>query len=266
MTATLTASLSALLSRLALAGLPLLAQAQAPAAPPAPPAPVAPVAPLAPAARPAPEGRLYAPGDFDAIDISGAAVVKFVQGPRDRIFVEGDEDAQKAVDFEVRDRKLNVRPAGAWKFWKQQQLQLTITSRELSRIVISGSADLSASGPVQADRLTISISGAGLARFDQLKAEQLNFQVSGAGDGQMAGSVKDLKLSISGRSEFRGENLMSQNAKVAISGIGEVQVWATQELAIQVAGFGSVDYWGTPVVRRNVSGSATITDRGAKRP
>ena len=272
MTATPSARLSTRLALLVLASLPLLAQAQPPTAPPAPPPPApaapptAPPSPPAAPARPSPEGRLYAPGDFNAIDISGAAEVRFVQGPRDRVFVEGGDEAQKAVDFEVRDRKLNVRPTGAWKFWKQQQVQMTITARELSRVVISGSADLSASGPVQVDRLTVSISGAGLARFDQLKAEQLNFQVSGAGDGQVAGSVKDLKLSISGRSEFRGENLMSQTAKVAISGIGEVQVWATQELSISVAGFGTVDYWGAPVVRRSVSGSATINDRGAKRP
>ena len=46
------------------------------------------------AADPPPEGRNYTPGNFDAIEISRSAAVRFAQGASDQVFVEGDEGAQ----------------------------------------------------------------------------------------------------------------------------------------------------------------------------
>jgi hypothetical protein len=143
-------------------------------------------------------------------------------------------------------------------------VQIGITARELRRVSISGAADLVAAQAVQCGKLEVGISGAGLARFDKLRAEQLRFHVSGAGDGQMAGSVGDLSINVSGRGEFRGEQLMSERASVQVSGIGEVKVWATQSLGISVSGVGSVDYWGAPRLTRRSSGIAKINDRGPK--
>ncbi len=216
------------------------------------------------AGEPAPEGRTYAPGEFSAIDISGAAAVRYTQGSSEQVFVEGDEDAQKSVQLEVQDGTLFIRPAGGWKFWNSRRVQLQVTSRELRKLLISGAADLVASSPVQVRRLDVGISGAGLARFDRLRGELLRFHVSGAGDGQMAGVVDEISVSVSGRSEFRGEQLRCERASVRVSGIGDVKVWVTQKLEVSVSGVGTVDYWGAPALARRTSGVARINDRGPK--
>lgn len=212
----------------------------------------------------APEGRHHAPGAFDALEISGSAAVRLLQGSEEDVFIEGDEDAQRSVVLELRRGTLQVRPAGGWKFWSARRVQMTVTVRELRRVTISGAADLVAPQPLRAERLEIGISGAGLARFDHLQAAQLRFHVSGAGDGQFAGRVGELQLSVSGRGEFRGEHLQCERAQVSVSGIGEVQVWATQQLVVGVSGIGTVEYWGTPQLVRRSSGIARIQERGAK--
>ena len=217
-----------------------------------------------PARAQAPEGRTHALGDFDAIEISGSAVVRFVQGSPDQVFVEGDEAAQRAVELRVRNGLLTINPGGSWKFWNSQRVRVTVTARDLRRLSISGAADFIAEQPVQVAELAVGISGAGLARFDQLRAESLRFSVSGAGDGQIAGSTDQLTVSIAGKSDFRGENLMSQKSRIAVSGIGNVKVWAVQELSVSVSGIGSVDYWGQPQVRRSASGIGTVTARGPR--
>jgi len=210
------------------------------------------------------ECRPCTPGPFDSIEISGSADVRFAQGATDQVTIDGDEEAQKAVELEVRGGVLYVRPSGGWKFWNSRRVQLDITARDLKRVMISGAADLVALATVQCQALDVNISGAGLARFDKLQATSLRFQVSGAGDGQMAGSVGELQISVSGRSEFRGENLQAERARVQVSGIGEVQVWATQWLGVSVSGVGTVDYWGRPQVQRRSSGISRINDRGPK--
>lgn len=237
-----------------------------PVAPPASAAPAAPALPAQPPEPPAVEGRSYAPGEFDTIEISGAAHVRFRQGESESVFVEGDEAAQKALTLEVRSGQLYIRPAGSWKFWNTRRINVNVTARDLKRVNISGAADLLATLPVALGRLQISISGSGVARFDQLKAEQLNFHVSGSGDGQMAGQVDQLEVRVSGRSDFRGAELMAQRARVRVSGLADVKVWAVQELAVTVSGVGTVDYYGSPVVQRNTSGIARLNARGAKTP
>ncbi len=212
------------------------------------------------------DGKTYSPGHFDGIEVSGSAIIRFVQGAEDSVFIEGAGDAQDAMQPEVHHGTLVIEPAGAWKFWNGQRPRVTITARELARVSISGAADFIAESPVNAGHLVVNISGSGLVRFDQLKVDQLSFRVAGSGDGQMAGTARVVEIKISGRSEFRGEKLMIERAKVAISGLGDAKLWVTKELSLSVTGVGSVDYWGSPAVQRSVSGHATITDRGAKPP
>lgn len=251
----------------AVPGVPAVPHLPRPAAVPAVPGlatpPALPGAPAAPAA-PAVEGRSYALGEFQGIEITGSAHVRFRQGDSEAVFVEGDEETQKAVMLDVRGGQLFIRPAGSWKFWASRRVRVNVTARDLQRVVISGAADLQAAAPVQVGRLHISISGAGLARFDQLKAEQLSFHVSGAGDGQVAGDVNQLQVQVSGKSDFRAEGLMSQRATVRVSGIADVKLWVMQELSVTVSGIGTVDYWGSPSVQRQSSGVARINARGSK--
>lgn len=220
--------------------------------------------PLAAAAQAATEGRLYQPGPFDSIEISGSAAVRFTQGPQDQVFVEGDEDAQRAVELEVQGTRLVIRPSGSWKFWSSQRARLQVTARDLKRLTISGAADVVAPQPVQVPALVVAISGSGLARFDRLQTEQLTFNVSGAGDGQMAGAAKALRVAVSGKGEFRAEQLHAERASVAVSGIGDLKLWVTQQLNVSVSGVGTVDYWGSPQVTPRTSGLARLNDRGPK--
>jgi hypothetical protein len=209
------------------------------------------------------QGRSVALEPFDGIEIGGAADLHLAQGPQ-QVRIDGDEGAGRDLPVVVRGGVLRVNPPGSWKFWSQRRLQLHVTLPQLSRLGISGAADVHAAGPMQLERLRISISGAGLARFEQLRAEQLVFSVSGAGDGRIAGEVGDLQLSISGKSDFQGEQLLAHRARVSVSGIGDVTVWARDDLTLSIAGIGRVDYWGTPRLRRSSSGMATVNALGPK--
>lgn len=212
------------------------------------------------------ESRTYTPGPFDGIEISGSAQVRFTQGQPEQVVVEGGDDVQRSMRLEVSGGVLQIRPSGSWKFWNNQRLQLHVTARELRKLTISGAADLVASGPVQVEQLAVHISGAGQARFDQIKAVRVDFHASGAGDGHFAGQADELRLQVSGRGNFNGQQLQTQQAQVAISGIGNVQLWVLQDLRVAVSGIGTVDHWGGARVQRSASGIARVNDRGPRPP
>jgi len=211
-----------------------------------------------------PEGRTYTPGNFDAVEISGSADVRFTQGASDQVFIRGDDEVQRAIVLEVRDGRLRIDQGGAWRFWDPNRVRIEVQARDLTRVTISGAGDFVAPAPVRAERLVVSISGAGSARFERLDARRLTFQIAGKGDGQVAGTTKELFVKISGHGEFRGEDLRSELCEVQVSGVGNARVWTVDQLRLAVAGVGKIDYWGTPQVQRRISGAATINERGAK--
>jgi hypothetical protein len=231
----------------------------------APVAPVAPAAPPAPPALPAEPGRIYAPGPFDRLELAGAARVILVQGERDQAFIAGDAEVQRNVEVELADRQLVIRPAGGWKFWHSGKLFVQVEMRQLRQLSVSGASDVHAPGLLRTDQLKLSISGAGLARLDQLQAHQLTFAISGAGDGQLGGRVDELALQISGKGKVVADKLQARSARVSVSGIGNVLLWVTDDLSAHISGVGSVDYFGNPSVQRSVSGMGSISARGEKR-
>lgn len=216
-------------------------------------------------ANPEAVGKTYAPGPFDTLSFGGSAIVQFRQGDRDEVFIEGDDEVQKSITVELRGTELVMRSEGNWKFWSnKQRIKMRIVMRDLKELRVSGVADFIASEPVNVKSLRVSISGAGVARFERFKAEELRFSVSGSGDGYFTGSVDELSVSISGRGDFFGEQLAVRNAKIGISGLGKARVWATGDLNAAVSGIGTVDYWGKPSLQKRSSGVGRFNDMGVK--
>jgi hypothetical protein len=101
-------------------------------------------------------------------------------------------------------------------------------------------------------------------RLGNLSAKQLDFEISGAGSGTMAGKVDKLIVNVSGAGKIVADNLRAAQADINISGAGSTDLWVTDELNINVSGVGSVSYWGQPKVSRKVSALARMNALGTK--
>lgn len=211
------------------------------------------------------EGQVYSLGPFERLEVAGSANVKLVQGDKDEIFIVGGNDVQRSVEVSLNGDRLMIKPSGSWRFWNNTRLQIDVEMRQMTQLVLSGSSDLHAPGAVKADQLKIYISGAGLARFDDLVCDQLGFSISGAGEGQLRGKVRELALNVSGKGKLQAEDLQAQKAGVSISGIGSAALWVVEDLKVGVSGIGSVDYWGKPSVKRSSAGMSSVTGHGEKR-
>jgi hypothetical protein len=252
-------SLRSLLAAAALAW-PLAAPAQAPVAPAAPPA-----APAAPARPPPVEGRIYAPGPFDSVAVDGVGQVRLVQSDRDEVFVAGDGRAQEGVDVHLSGRQLNIDLPGGWKFWKNGDgAQVEVRVRELRQLLMAGANDVVMPGALVGDQLTVRMAGSGLARFDRLQVGRFDIQISGAGEGRLAGSVDQLRVSVSGKGKIAADQLRAGRADVAISGVANAALWVVDDLGVHISGAGHIDYWGQPTVRKSISGWGSVDSRGQK--
>jgi hypothetical protein len=211
------------------------------------------------------EGKVYAPGPFDSVVVDGVGQVRLVQGDRDEVFVPGDARAQEEVDVRLTGTRIKVDLPGGWKFWNNGNGALVeVRVRHLSRLTMSGANDVIAPGPISGGQLTISMAGSGLARFEQLQVGQLNFEVSGAGEGQLIGKVDHLRLSVSGKGKIGADQLQAGSADVSISGVANAVLWAVRDLRVRISGAGHVDYWGQPTLTKSISGFGSVEARGDK--
>jgi hypothetical protein len=153
---------------------------------------------------------------------------------------------------------------GGWKFWKNSRALVEVRVRELHGVTLSGVADVLAPGPISTPELVVNVSGAGLARFDDLHADTLRFEISGAGDGRLAGQVERLKLGVSGKGKVIADGLRAQEADVSISGVGNATLWVVDTLRVGISGAGHIGYWGQPQVRQQVSGFGGVQALGDK--
>ena len=217
------------------------------------------------AAADTPEGRIYAPGPFDRLDVDGSGQIRLVQGDRDEVFVAGDDRAQEGVTVRLTGSRLKIELPGGWKFWNGSKAQVEVRARNLGRITLSGAGDVIAPGPIRVPQLMISISGAGTARFDDLTADVLKFDISGAGEGQLAGQVSSLGLTVSGKGKVSADQLRVTTANVSISGVANAELWVQDMLRVDISGAGHVGYWGQPRVRQSISGLGSVDPRGDKR-
>ena len=214
----------------------------------------------------APEGKVYAPGAFDSVTVDGSGQGRLVQADRDEVFVPGDAEAQDAVEVSLKGSRLLIDLPGGWRFWKNGSGALVeVRVRHLARLDLAGANDVVAPGTISSDHLAIGMAGSGLARFDQLQVGSLSFEISGSGEGQLAGQAEHLKLSVSGKGKIKAEQLRAGTADVSISGVAHASLWATGDLRVQISGAGHVDYWGQPTLRKSISGFGSVDARGDKK-
>jgi hypothetical protein len=206
--------------------------------------------------------QVQAPAPFDRIILSGAVELRLKQGDRDEVSVPGEPDA---VEVRVSGGTLVIDNTDSWRFWNKSRPKVDVQVRDLHRLIISGASDAYVAGPLKAASLSVEISGSGLVRFDALDAQELRFNISGAGDGQLAGRVGDLRLAVAGKGKVQADRLRAARAVVNIAGVGNAQVWVTENLKVGISGAGTVDYWGQPQLSRSVSGLGTINSRGDKK-
>lgn len=230
--------------------------------PPPPHTPLGPIPPNLPLPPPVAPGVL---GPFDRVNVSGMARVQLVQGERDEVTVVGDDAARRNVQLRVAGGRLTVSTHEGWKFWNREAVQVLVQVREITQLVISGASDIIAPRGIRADELRVHISGRGMVRLQDLQARVLRFDISGAGDGDVAGQVDELLLRVSGKGSLQADKLKARQGSVQISGIGSADVWVTDELRVGVSGIGTVSYWGQPALQRSSSGILELQPRGDKR-
>ena len=106
--------------------------------------------------------------------------------------------------------------------------------------------------------LTLSVSGSGKIKVENLTVEKTELKISGSGTVSASGKAENINAFISGSGKMKAAGLEANDASVDISGSGSAEVWAKKTLNAVVSGSGIIYYKGSPHITLRSSGSGKI--------
>lgn len=203
--------------------------------------------------------------DFQEIAVEGVGTLVVMQGDREALTVQGEDNILAHVQTNVQGGRLtidvdNKHTVWGWSsggIWPTRPLTYTVTVKDLRAVRLSGAARMTAA-KLDTDRLTIELDGAGEAALDHLTTGELRVTISGAGKVTAAGTATTQDIILDGAGEYRAGDLASQHATVAVRGVGKTTVRVSDDLTARVSGAGIVQYIGVPSVSRDTSGAAKV--------
>lgn len=196
---------------------------------------------------------------FSELNLAISADVILIQGSTQKVEIQASEKQLKLIETEVNNGKLTIK-------WSQsfvthtEGIKIYITMVDIKALRVSGSGDILTKGKINAGDVTLSISGSGNIKVDDLKAENIHSAISGSADIYLGGTspANSLEISISGSGDFTASDLAVKNIDVAVSGSGNCRIYATESIKARISGSGDVYYRGSATIDAKVSGSGSV--------
>ena len=176
---------------------------------------------------------------FRAIETGGAFDVEITCQKPQSVEIEADDNLLPLLETDVTDGVLHV--GMKQNYHSRKLIALRIAVPDLNRITISG---------------------AGTVRVAGVKNENFVIQSTGAAKIEANGETKAVEIRNSGAGLIDAHELRSFKANVNLSGAGQAEVYASEQLDVTISGVGRVTYGGQPkVINKNISGIGTVSAR-----
>ena len=207
------------------------------------------------------DGRLAPPvSGYNGIRMAVPGKMEVIQGDRESIVIEGNEEDLAKIEAVVESGVLHIRARERNTRWSSNwgpKFRMTVHAKEVEQLAISGSGDILAQ-TLRTPSIKLAISGSGDIKVPSLDTQKTVVAISGSGDVLVGGKTGSIESHISGSGTVKAEKLDSQKATVSISGSGDAVLWARESLQVKIAGAGDVRYYGDPTVEKRIAGSGSV--------
>jgi hypothetical protein len=175
---------------------------------------------------------------FTGVDLAGANNVVVQVGGRRSVIVHADSNLLGRVTTSVRSGRLVIGTTPG-NLNAKTRMFVAVTLPSLDRLTLGGAGNISATG---------------------INSRKLAVELPGTGNIEATGTVTRLDATVSGEGTALLRQLITRDAKAALSGDGTIMLTATRSLTARVSGTGAVLYGGNPPhVTQRVTGRGTIS-------
>jgi hypothetical protein len=202
---------------------------------------------------------------FKRIVMSTPYDVHFVQGDKNVVKLVGPQAEVASVVLRVSGETLYIERAtrrSRMFFTSSDDVDIYVTSPDLTQLEIKGSGDFEANRRVDTDQLTVSINGSGDIDFKDVICDKLEASISGSGDIDF-GKVECLRASagIHGSGDIKFKQLKANKMQFSIKGSGDVGANLNNagDVNCEVFGSGTIKLAGVAKsLNKSIRGSGNV--------
>ena len=173
---------------------------------------------------------------FSSVEVDGAFNVYIECRKKQSLELSGDINILPHIITRIKGNTLQITTSKT--ICPKTLLEVRISADNIEKAIASGAVDLSISG---------------------VNNNNLYVEVDGAGDIKAAGKTKTFRIIISGSGDVKAKDLKAENVEVSVNGAGNAVVYASGKLKAEINGAGDISYYGNPKeVSEDISGAGEI--------
>ncbi|HEV8285649.1 MAG TPA: head GIN domain-containing protein [Chitinophagaceae bacterium] len=197
-------------------------------------------------------------GQFNSIDVSGAIDVYVKQDSSSSIKVEADENLQQYIETITDGDVLRIKAEPGFNIRSSRQIKVYVSSAAFKRFEASGACKIFGENKITSSSdIDYDLSGSCDITMD-INAPKISADVSGACSLRLKGETKDFHVHGSGSTDIKSLDLLAENVDLDISGAGDAEVYASVKLTGSISGAASVNYKGTAQTDIHTSGATSV--------
>lgn len=199
-------------------------------------------------------------GTFNGISLAIKANVHLKQGNNYSFEIEAEDKVLEELKTEVHNGVLTIKFENRTGLKNYNTAEIYITMPDIKYLGISGSGDITAETPVVSEGIHLRVTGSGSINIDDLKAREVESDITGSGDIYLDGhgKIKEVDVDITGSGDFKANGVEFGEGDVLITGSGNCYLIVTGELDASITGSGSIYYQGNPLIDANIVGSGKL--------
>lgn len=203
---------------------------------------------------------------FSGISLSVAADVYLTQGNEQIVEVVADDETLEKLIVEVKNETLIIRfPSenNLFRNFKPGKIEIFVTAKNIDKLNVAGSGGIIAKDELSSSNISLSVTGSGDIKLENLKANSVNATVTGSGDIYLKGKSKtgSLNAVVSGSGSIKAGDLEAESANATVTGSGKCNVYSNGSINAKTTGSGNVYYSGSANINAHSTGSGKIVNQ-----
>jgi hypothetical protein len=191
---------------------------------------------------------------FNSLVLKCATNVEIIQSNGNKVTIEADENLLQFVDIKNEGDKLMVKTKSKVQFRHYNKFIIRVHVSNLSSIDNSGVGNVKSLNTLMADKLKLNLSSVGNNNFD-INANKIDVTSSTVGNVTLSGEAALANIDHSGVGNADFSALKVKILHVKSSAMGNIKVYASDEIYIRHSGVGNISYSGDArVMELNSSG------------
>lgn len=194
--------------------------------------------------------------DFNEVTLTGVGNIIIEQGDKESLTIEAEDNILPKIITRVKNGELAIGFVGGITPLPTEDIKFHLKVKNLNRIALTGTGVISCP-ELKTNDLEFDLSGAGEVNF-KVTADSIKTLVSGFGTIILAGDADKQEVKVTGAGSYLAKDLVSKECDVTISGAGSVTVNVSEKLNVVLSGAGSVNYIGNPEISQKMTGPGSI--------